>query len=186
MKLKSIASIAASTLMLAALTPVVAQAQNNTGNVEFQGQITSVSCRVQVDANGLDRAVQLGDVSPLVFADGIGSASEFKEFDLYLSGDGCTDGSKAMVTFNNSGHIDPGTGNLRLIGPGSATGVQIQILNNAEGNMEKIDLTKNDNQQVAEVSGNKALLKFKASYVATSTDITEGLGNSNIDFMVSY
>ncbi|MFJ7143055.1 fimbrial protein [Pseudomonas protegens] len=182
MKLKSLTSLAASGVMLAALTPALSQA--NSGNVEFTGNITSVSCKVQVDANGLGEPVRLGDISPADLAD-IGATSPAKGFDIYLSGTGCADGSKAVVTFSKTDQIDPGTGNLRLIGEGSATGVQIQISNNAESNTAKIDLAKNDNQQVAEVKENKAVLKFNASYVATG-NITEGFGNSNIDFLVSY
>lgn len=183
MKLKSLTSLAASGVMLAALTPALSQA--NSGNVEFTGNITSVSCHVTVDANGLDQPVRLGDISPADLAT-TGATSPAKGFEIYLNGDkGCVDGSKAVVTFNKTGHIDPGTGNLRLIGEGSATGVQIQISNNAEGNTEVINLFTNDNQQVAEVKENKAVFKFNASYVATG-NVTEGFGNSNIDFLVSY
>lgn len=192
MKLKSFASKAASGLLLAALTPALSYAETgvNSGNVKFEGLISSVSCKVQVDANesGANTGtVKFGNVLPSVFAGGIGTASEFKEFNINLSGGGCTDGSKAAVSFHKDGFIDNATGNLRLIdsGSGSASGVQIQIHNNGT-TPGKIDLSENNNQQVAEVVGNKAVLKFKASYVAVSDTIVEGRADSNINFDVTY
>jgi len=191
MKLKSFASKAASGLLLAALTPALSYADTglNSGNVKFEGLISSVSCKVQVDANesGANTGtVKFGSVLPSVFT-GVGTASEFKEFNINLSGSGCTNGSKAAVSFHKDGFIDNATGNLRLIdsGSGSASGVQIQIHNNG-ATPGKIDLSENNNQQVADVVGNKAVLRFKASYVAVSDTIVEGRADSNINFDVTY
>jgi len=191
MKLKSFASVAASGLLFVALTPVMSFADTgvNSGNVKFEGLISSVSCKVQVDANesGANTGtVKFGSVLPSVFT-GVGTASEFKEFNINLSGSGCTNGSKAAVSFHKDGFIDNATGNLRLIdsGSGSASGVQIQIHNNG-ATPGKIDLSENNNQQVAEVVDNKAVLKFKASYVAVSDTIVEGRADSNINFDVTY
>ncbi|MCE4053214.1 fimbrial protein [Pseudomonas sp. Au-Pse12] len=191
MKLKSFASVAASGLLFVALTPALSFAETgvNSGNVKFEGLISSVSCKVQVDANesGVNTGtVKFGNILPSVF-NGVGTASEFKEFNINLSGGGCTDGSKAAVSFHKDGFIDNATGNLRLIdgGAGSASGVQIQIHNNGAA-PGKIDLSENNNQQVADVVGNKAVLKFKASYVAVSDTIVEGRADSNINFDVTY
>jgi len=191
MKLKSFASVAASGLLFVALTPVMSFADTgvNSGNVKFEGLISSVSCKVQVDANesGVNTGtVKFGNILPSVF-NGVGTASEFKEFNINLTGSGCTDGSKAAVSFHKDGFIDTATGNLRLIdgGAGSASGVQIQIHNNG-ATPGKIDLSENNNQQVAEVVDNKAVLKFKASYVAVSDTIVEGRADSNINFDVTY
>lgn len=191
MKLKSFASVAASGLLFVALTPALSFAETgvNSGNVKFEGLISSVSCKVQVDANesGVNTGtVKFGNILPSVF-NGVGTASEFKEFNINLSGGGCTDGSKAAVSFHKDGFIDNATGNLRLIdgGAGSASGVQIQIFNNGAA-PGKIDLSENNVQQVADVVGNKAVLKFKASYVAVSDTIVEGRADSNINFDVTY
>lgn len=193
MKLKTFSSMAASGVLLAALAPAMSFADTgaNSGNVKFEGLISSVSCKVQVDANesGANTGtVKFGNILPSVFAGGVGTASEFKEFNINLSGGGCTDGSKAVVTFHKDGFIDNATGNLRLIdgGSGSASGVQIQIFNNGASKPGKIDLSENNNQQEAEVIGNKAILKFKASYVAVSDTIVEGRADSNINFDVTY
>ncbi|QZI69266.1 fimbrial protein [Pseudomonas protegens] len=189
MKLKSFASVAASGVLLAALTPAMSYADINSGNVKFEGTIAAVACKVQVDASesGVNTGtVRFGNVLPSVFS-GVGTASDFKEFNINLSGADCTNGKKAAVSFHKDGFIDNATGNLRLIdsGAGSASGVQIQIFNNDAAG-EKIDLSENINQQLADIVGNKAVLKFKASYVQVRDTIVSGRADSNINFNVTY
>ncbi|QLL11389.1 fimbrial protein [Pseudomonas chlororaphis] len=185
MKRTSLLSLATSSLMLAAFVPSLSHATD--GVVNFSGSITDVTCNINGKAPGENNVtnVELGRISPSIFK-AIGDASPFKGFQLVLSGAQCTDATKVVVDFDQVGNVDPATGNLKLIGSAPATGVQIQVYND-DATGAKIPLGQSESApQVATVKDNTATLKFKANYVATSTTVGAGSGNSFVRYTLSY
>ncbi|HBN9704070.1 MULTISPECIES: fimbrial protein [Pseudomonas] len=157
------------------------------GVVNFMGSISDVTCDINGQAPGEGNVthVDLGTVAPGVFT-AVGTASPFKNFDLVLSGAGCTDGKKASIAFDAVTNVDPSTGNLKLTSNSPAGGVQIQIYNNA-GNNSKIPLGSAEvSPQQAEIKNNTATLKYKASYVSTAATVTPGSGVSHIRYVLAY
>ncbi|AIS14428.1 fimbrial subunit CupB1 [Pseudomonas chlororaphis subsp. aurantiaca] len=185
MKRTSLLSLATSSLMLAALVPSLSHATD--GVVNFSGSITDVTCDINGQAPGENNItnVDLGRISPSVFK-AIGDASPFQKFALVLSGAQCANGAKVVVDFDQVQNVDPVSGNLKLIGAAPATGVQIQIYNDA-GSSAKVPLGQAEaSPQQATVANNTATLKFKANYVATAASVGAGSGNSFVRYTLSY
>lgn len=100
------------------------------GIVNFSGNITDVACDINGQAPGAGNVtnVDLGIVAPTHFT-AVGTNSTFQEFDLVLSGAGCTNDKKVSIAFDQVTNVDRISGNLMLMGPSKAKGVQIQIFN---------------------------------------------------------
>ena len=94
------------------------------------GNITDVACDINGQAPGAGNVtnVDLGIVAPTHFT-AVGTNSTFQEFDLVLSGAGCTNDKKVSIAFDPVTNVDRISGNLMLMGPSEAKGVQIQIFN---------------------------------------------------------
>lgn len=111
----------------------------------------------------------------------------FQEFDLVLSGAGCTNDKKVSIAFDTVTNVDRISGNLMLMGPSKAKGVQIQIFNNSAANTTKIPLGLVEAApQKATIDKNTATLKYKASYVSTEKTVTAGTGLSHIRYLLAY
>lgn len=111
----------------------------------------------------------------------------FQEFDLVLSGAGCTNDKKVSIAFDTVTNVDRISGNLMLMGPSKAKGVQIQIFNNSAANTTKIPLGLVEAApQKATIDKNTATLKYKASYVSTEKTVIAGTGLSHIRYLLAY
>lgn len=180
-----LASLVASGTLLALMSPV---AHAVDGIVNFSGNITDVACDINGQAPGAGNVtnVDLGIVAPTHFT-AVGTNSTFQEFDLVLSGAGCTNDKKVSIAFDPVTNVDRISGNLMLMGPSEAKGVQIQIFNNSAASTTKIPLGSVEAApQKATVLKNTATLKYKASYVSTEKTVTAGTGLSHIRYLLAY
>ena len=162
-----LAPLVASGTLLALMSPV---AHAVDGIVNFSGNITDVACDINGQAPGAGNVtnVDLGIVAPTHFT-AVGTNSTFQEFDLVLS------------------NVDRISGNLMLMGPSKAKGVQIQIFNNSAANTTKIPLGLVEAApQKATIDKNTATLKYKASYVSTEKTVIAGTGLSHIRYLLAY
>ncbi len=91
------------------------------GIVNFSGNITEVACDINGQAPGAGNVtnVDLGIVAPTHFT-AVGTNSTFQEFDLVLSGAGCTNDKKVSIAFDQVTNVDRISGNLMLMGPSEA------------------------------------------------------------------
>ncbi|WP_454724643.1 MULTISPECIES: fimbrial protein [Cupriavidus] len=188
MKRTIVASLATTCVALAALTPSLSQAFD--GQIDFTGSITDVSCTIngQQPGSANRTLVTLGTVDPGVFI-GLNTRTSSVPFSLVLGGgSGCIDGRKALISFDTgSANIDPGTGNLILVGTGAAKGVQIEVSDAGNGASGKIALNAAQaTPQTATISGNTATLIYSAAYVQTAPTITPGAANSFIRYTMVY
>ncbi|ROL71769.1 fimbrial protein [Pseudomonas protegens] len=186
MKHKTLLSIATSGLMLAALVPTFAQATD--GIVKFSGSISDVTCEINGKAPGESNEfnLELGNFAPTVF-EKVGDTTTLKDFNLVLTGDGCTSGKKVSIEFDQLGNVDPASGNLKLIGSKPATGVQIQIYNADGAEPKKIFLGQAEaSPQIASIVDKTATLKYKAAYVSTVHPVGAGTGISYIRYTLAY
>ncbi|CDO83590.1 fimbrial subunit CupB1 [Pseudomonas aeruginosa] len=180
-----LAPLVASGTLLALMSPV---AHAVDGIVNFSGNITDVACDINGQAPGAGNVtnVDLGIVAPTHFT-AVGTNSTFQEFDLVLSGAGCTNDKKVSIAFDTVTNVDRISGNLMLMGPSKAKGVQIQIFNNSAANTTKIPLGLVEAApQKAIIDKNTATLKYKASYVSTEKTVIAGTGLSHIRYLLAY
>ena len=186
MKHKTLLSVATSGLMLAALVPTFAQATD--GIIKFSGSISDVTCEINGKAPGESNELnlELGNFAPGDFKK-IGDTSTLKDFNLVLTGAGCTSGKKVSIEFDQLGNVDPASGNLKLIGSKPATGVQIQVYNADGTEPKKIVLGQAEAApQIAEIVANTATLKYKAAYISTAQPVGAGSGISYIRYTLAY
>ena len=185
MKIMSLKKCMAAGSLLVLMAPSLSYAVD--GVVNFSGSITDVTCDINGKGPGEGNItnVDLGRMSPSTFTS-IGTASSFVPFKLQLSGASCTNDSKVSIAFDQVGNVDSVTGNLKLTGTSSATGVQIQVFNDTPGG-SKIPLGEAEAvPQVATIADNKATLSYKASYVSTAASVTPGSGISHVRYTLSY
>lgn len=185
MKITAFKKYLACSSLLVAMTPSMSYAVD--GVVNFTGSITDVTCDINGKGPGENNVtnVDLGRIPPGDFV-ALGTASNFVPFKLQLSGAQCANDAKVSIDFDQVGNIDPVTGNLKLIGSASATGVQIQVFNDVT-NGTKIPLGQAETSpQVATVVNNKATLAYKASYISTADTVTPGSGISFVRYTLSY
>lgn len=132
-----LAPLVASGTLLALMSPWPMRSMGSSTS----GNITEVACDINGQAPGAGNVtnVDLGIVAPTHFT-AVGTNSTFQEFDLVLSGAGCTNDKKVSIAFDQVTNVDRISGNLMLMGPSEAKGVQIQIFNNSATNTTKIPL----------------------------------------------
>ncbi|KAF1004504.1 MAG: putative major fimbrial subunit LpfA [Pseudomonas sp.] len=185
MKKSLIASLFGAGLIVSAVAPVSAYAVD--GIINFSGSISDTMCDINGQAPGEGNVtnVDLGNIDPDTFK-AVGNESSFKDFSLVLSGAGCTTGKKVNVAFDTETNIDKATGNLKLVGPSEAQGVQIQIYNNAGSNSKIVLGAPETSPQQATIAANAATLKYRASYVSTAATVTPGTGLSHIRYVLAY
>lgn len=185
MKIISLKKYMAAGSLLILMTPSLSYAAD--GVVNFSGSISDVTCDINGKGPGEGNVtnVELGKFAPSRFVS-IGTPSDFVPFKLQLSGASCKNDSKVSIAFDQVGNVDSSTGNLKLTGTSSATGIQIQVFNDTEGGT-KIPLGQAETApQVATIEDNKATLAYKASYISTATNVTPGSAISFVRYTLSY
>ncbi|WMD19069.1 fimbrial protein [Achromobacter seleniivolatilans] len=190
MKLNHLASLIATSVLLAASAPALAQFD---GQVRFTGKISDITCNVNGQAPGMGNIleVELGSYVKGFFTDTV-TKTDAKPFSIKVGGDGtCPKDTSVSIAFDTtSQNIDGPSGTLNLAGlTGSARGVRIQINNVTASGDEKINLSRGETdpqKAVIAADGGTAELKFTAHYVRGEGSVTTGPAVSIIPFMVVY
>jgi len=174
MKLKHLSACA-----LAGLAIVSQQAFAADGTITFTGQIQASTCTI----NG-GTAADFSVVLPTVAAAALtvaGQTAGTTPFQIALTG--CPTTGNAHSFFEPGTDTDMTTG--RLKNAGSATFVQVNLLND---DLTAIDAAKADgaqnSKQVSLASGS-ATLKYRAQYYATGA-ATAGTVNSSVAYTIVY
>ncbi|MFL1501593.1 fimbrial protein [Pseudomonas sp. S191] len=165
----------------------------NDGVINFTGSVTSVTCKVEVQApgaNGATKDVELDGVpaSNLAVAKKV---ANLKGFSIVVGGagdSGCTNGTNALVRFDpSSPAIDVASGNLNVDGwdkpedTTTAKNVQIQLT--------KQDGTPinayNEQSDPVVIADNTAVINLGAQYYATGA-ASAGAVATRVGYMVVY
>lgn len=172
------------------LLPMSASAADAT--LRFTGEVVASTCTVTAGANGTDLA---GDITVQLPAIGVeelavdGNRAGDKAFQILVGGAGqtaCVGGatSKASIAFDtiNSSLIDQVTG--RLNNSGSASNVQVELVNPANSNA--INVYTGTNIPDADIANGQAVLNLGARYVANGGAAVEGTVDTDVAFSVVY
>ncbi|AZS80757.1 type 1 fimbrial protein [Achromobacter spanius] len=193
MKRSILTALAASGLLVAVVAPGASFAAG--GTVSFFGSISDVTCDVEGSVGGAAGNVDVPSFGTVKPEDVVNGSAPERNFQINVQGSAdCADETKVRLQFDaHQPNIDKVTGNLKLVGAGSAAGVQIQIRNNrteAPANTDPIRLGIADaNPQVAEVKNDRAVLYYSAKYVPedpTATSVGFGDGNSFVTYTLRY
>lgn len=176
-------------LATAAVVLLAQGAQASSGTINFTGSITDNTCTV----GNTSLSVTLPPLT--VSALNGGSASGGKTagdttFTIDLSSCSFASGNAtAYFEFGaNTDAANNGTLKNTSSGPGAATGVNIQLLND-NGLGTVIDVSKTSGNQgvvTAPIAANKGTAKFIARYYATGSTVTSGPVTSSVTYSMVY
>lgn len=148
--------------------------------------VTTPSCTLAAGSQNI--AVKLPGVpaSSLSTAGQVGGRTGFS-----IAVTGCPSSMSSITTYFYGGNVDTNTGNL--VNNGSATNVEVQLLNGSGGSqaaLSAIDLRGSQataqQSSVFNVSGGNATLNYYAQYIASGGAATAGSVNTSVTFTIAY
>lgn len=161
------------------------------GQITFTGSIASTTCVVQgggatvTAGTGGNFTVGMPRVSVTALA-AAGERAGDTPFHIRLSGNNCTNGAVARVSFEpaQSANINAATGNLRnTSGTGRAGNVEVGLRNSARA---AINLFANTPAATATIADNTARFDYWAQYVATGGASTAGTVSTDVVYSIVY
>ncbi|OBW99398.1 fimbrial protein [Gallibacterium genomosp. 1] len=160
----------------------------STGNINVTGHVKDMTCTVE---GGADKDVELDTVQVANFKNK-GDTAAPKQFEIVLKNCALSKSqgpiTKVFAYFENEASKVDGDGWLRNISTNSpATGVGVQLLHD---NGTAIKVTDKESVQVGAnkvaYSGNSATLKYRAQYIATSTNVEPGEVKASVKYTLDY
>ncbi|WP_447884811.1 fimbrial protein [Serratia fonticola] len=184
-------TILSSAIFASALMSGVVSANTvNGGTVNFQGELVSAACAV--DINSVNQTVTMGQIRTDSFQT-TGDTSGPVPFVIKLTGCDSTlvpsttpggTGTQPTVSVAFSGVVDSTTNTALSLtsGAGSASGIGIQITDRT-GNLVPLD---GSDGPAINIHDGDMTMRFNASYIATSTPVIAGAANSVVSFNLTY
>lgn len=174
-------TILASLLAAASLAPLAAFASD--GTIQFNGEVTATTCTVNINGGGANPKITLPKVSSATLnaANKVAGATNFN-----VSLTACTPATGgARVFFEAGTGVDAVSGRL-INGTGTATNVQVQLLNSAGGVIVAGAPSGSQNTgAMVPITGGAATLSYAAQYFATAA-ATVGTVVSNVTYSIEY
>ncbi|ELH4233541.1 type 1 fimbrial protein [Vibrio fluvialis] len=156
----------------------------STGTISFVGEVTDVTCDLSVGGASSDATVTLPAVS-VANLSSIGDVAGRVEFDISLSNCANATAKSAYAFFESGANVNTSSG--RLINTGSATNVDLQLLDaaNAYSPINIGNTAQNTDSAANTIDAGAATLKYAVEYYATGTS-TAGSVASSVTYTISY
>lgn len=169
---------------VAAVSQGAFAAAGDSGQVNFEGSITSSIC--SIGPTSANQTVKLGVVTVNKFkAAGDRSLPQDFSIDLHDCPAVAADKPANVATVTFKGDTAPGGKLLKIangeVGSGAAKNLAIQIMDSTG---KQIDVGSPSGDYTLGEGTNR--LKFKASYIATATGVTAGSANASSTFQIDY
>lgn len=170
-------------IALAALTSVfvMSAAHASDGTINFSGQLTAQTCTTTVNNTSNVGTVTLPTFSISTLATA-GATAGATNFNINLSGCQGTIKTAAAIFEAGSG-VDPTTQNV--INTGTATGVQLQLLDSAGKVIKAGDTSQTANTARTTVTGDTTSLPYAVQYIA-STATAAGTVLGSVTYSINY
>ncbi|KXU38143.1 fimbrial protein [Ventosimonas gracilis] len=159
-------------------------AQAADGTITINGQITDVTCNIDVNGGGSNGTVTLPTVSTSTL-DAAGKTAGATPFNITLSGCASASGgtlNTASTWFEPGANVDSTTG--RLISTGTAGNVQVELLNSAMNPIAAGAAVQNDTP--ANISSGTGTLSYYSQYYATGGAATAGTVATSVQYTITY
>lgn len=148
--------------------------------------VTTPSCTLTTGSQNIAVTLPGVPASSLSTAGQVGGRTGFS-----IAVTGCPSSVSSITTYFYGGNVDTATGNL--LNKGSATNVEVQLLNGSGGSasaLSVIDLrgaqATAQNSSVFNVSGGNAALNYYAQYIASGGAATAGSVSTSVTFTIAY
>ncbi|VWD43963.1 MULTISPECIES: fimbrial protein [Burkholderia] len=167
----------------AGLLAAASSAHAADGTITITGEITAQTCTISGNGGGKDFTVGLKEVSTSALAT-VGATAGRLPFNIVLSN--CSPNSgNASVYFEPGTTVNTTTGNLKN-DKGTATNVEIGLLNKDASSIKLGAAKGQQNSQTVPISNATATLDYYAQYVATGGAATSGSVNTSVMYSISY
>lgn len=154
------------------------------GTITINGKITDTTCDISVNGATNNGTVTL----PTIQATALPAAGEVAgstPFDIKLSScSGSTLGT-ASTLFEPGTYVDMSTGRLNNSASGTASNVQVQLLNSALSPIKAGAAQPSQNDIPVDISSGAATLNYFAQYYATGA-ASAGTVNTQVDYTIVY
>ncbi|MGV2292746.1 fimbrial protein [Trinickia sp. YCB016] len=151
------------------------------GTINFSGELTASTCKINGNAAGTQTAVNV--TLPTLATSALatkGATAGVTPFALNLTE--CT-GTSAQTKFEIGSTVDSSSGAL-INQTSGGSNAQIQVLNNQ---FQKIDLYTNNGSQTVTIAADKtATMQYYAQYLAANAAATPGKVTSLVTFSMMY
>jgi len=170
---------------LASALVLVGSAYASDGTINITGSIVGTTCTVTGNDTGSNVKVQL----PTIAASNLAAANQVSgttPFSIGLSGckNGAANATGAVKAYFETGpNVDLATGRLKVTGTGTATNVQLELLND-NGSSIKIGDSSTITGTTFDTEG-KATLNYRVQYHATGV-VVGGSANSSVTYSLNY
>ncbi|MDE1894502.1 MAG: type 1 fimbrial protein [Pseudomonadota bacterium] len=181
MKKTLLSAVMIASFGMAALAPMSARATN--GTITFNGAITSKTCTVVLNGGTSGTGtVTLPTVSTSAFGS-LGSTAGQTPFTINLSA--CATGTTTAATYFEAGPTVNTAG--RLISSGTATGVDLQLLNSDNSVITAGGAAPTSGVGVATISSGAATLSYFVRYYQNSATLPgAGSVTSTVNYSMIY
>ncbi|SEJ28101.1 fimbrial protein [Achromobacter sp. NFACC18-2] len=168
-------------LIASAFAAFAGAASADTGNISFQGEITTSPCSIGGGQQGADMVVSMGSISTNYFAN-VGDRGPASAFSISLLNCDVTTLGTASIAFR------PGAGSVvlgRLLGLENGAGAQ-GVAIALEDVASNTDVVVGGAAKTYTLAEGTNVFNFKAYYEATETSVTAGPANARAVFEVTY
>ena len=169
--------------VVAAAIAIAPAAHAADGTIEFQGVITDTTCAISVNAGTNNGTVML----PAIGASALpaaGATAGTTPFTITLAGCAGATLNTAHTHFEMGPAVDVATGRLNNTS-GTATGVQIEVLNVAQSPI-RLGAAASQGDLAVDISSGGATLGYYARYYADAAAVTPGTVVSRVDYTIQY
>ncbi|GJG98154.1 fimbrial protein [Cupriavidus pauculus] len=170
-----------SAMVAAAVATASGAAFASEGTITFQGEITDQTCTISSSAGGKDFTVVLQRVSASSLG-ATGDTSGDTAFSIILTN--CSPDSGPVRTHFEAGSTVNAEGRL-MQQAGTATNVEIQLLNGDSTVIKAGDAVASQNSKPATIASGSATLPYIARYYATDA-VTPGTVTSYVTYSLAY
>lgn len=157
------------------------------GTITFNGALTDTTCTITLNGGGSPNGTVTMPTIPASSLGGAGSWAGPTSFFITLTG--CSGGTlnTAKAWFENTGAVDTTTGRLNntASGPGSATGVQIELTDASLVPIFAGGTTTTMGGPSVNITSGNGTLNYIARYYATAT-ATSGQVISQVQYSIVY
>jgi major type 1 subunit fimbrin (pilin) len=153
------------------------------GTITINGTITDTTCDISVNNQSKDATVTLPTVSTSALAS-VGATAGTSTFAIELKNCSGATLNTASTFFEAGDYVDQISGRLNNSGSGTASGVQIEVLN---ARQSKIMLGSDFNQGdvATDITSGNGVMNYFARYYASGA-VTPGTVNTQVDYTIIY
>ncbi|MBL5902964.1 fimbrial protein [Serratia fonticola] len=153
------------------------------GTITINGTITDTTCDISVNNQSKDATVTLPTISISALPT-VGATAGATPFSIALTNCAGATLNTASTFFEAGAYVEQSTGRLNNSASGTATNVQVQLLNANLGSI-MAGSAHSQGDVVVDISSGGGVMNYFAQYYANGT-VTPGTVNTQVDYTIIY